>query len=775
MNDATAANQGGHHDPIANAAERPNVPELISEFKRCAPTAGSGWDRATVADNVRFNRWEGKSADGKKHGTKTKEPFPFDGASDAEIHLADDISNELVAECFESFWRAWMLPKFGQSEESQYAIKLADHFVNSVLYEELFTQVELSAQYREHYGWVALQPRWEQEVSLEYKRLTLREIERYAMAAARGAAGAGGQYEAAMGGAAPLPSQMSPMAMLPQLILDPSREAEAMSVLGSFYVDYIKEIQSQVQTFEAKELSSPTLRKAVRELREAGETEVPVPYLCKNQPSIIARKPWDEVFITSDVANLQQRRLYLRVWLDEVELRSKELTEGWSASWVQEVLKHKGKQSTWASAMTGTAGNPTTSLAEAMASNSSAGQDGGWIAQDKKSGLVEVVYAIYRALDRNGVPGVYMTVLCPHVGGTADSDKPAKDSYGWHGMIKGTRGRIPVRIGTREAVAANICSSRGVPEIAASWQRQKKSQHDGLIDWTSGAVFPPILKFASAYDTKFRFGPGVQNTVMAGKEPKFMEIPSKGVPISWEMVQMLGEEARDYFGLRTKEFPNGNPAKKQKNIGSFLLLWTGAIADLLDLAQAHMPDAEFAEITGAPEGWLDSRRSQKAVLGMKLQFDVRELNPEFVLKQMDVMNKTVLPGDVTGTIDRAQWTAVQTRTVSPLWARAVVQDQRGASQKLYQQVEADINSMFLGNEPKYVKDDPSARLKLQYATQVVNANPHFTKVLQQGEGTRFGQLMMKYVQNLQFSITQEENRKVGAIGVKPETMGSGQM
>jgi hypothetical protein len=280
-------------------------------------------------------------------------------------------------------------------------------------------------------------------------------------------------------------------------------------------------------------------------------------------------------------------------------------------------------------------------------------------------------------------------------------------------------------------------------------------------------VFPPIFKFASSYDTKFRFGPGVVNTIKSPADmPKTFEIQGKGVPWSMEMIQSLSDEAKDYFGLRTEKFPNGDPAKLQMKVGSFLLTWTSAIADLLSLAQAHMADDEFARVTGAPEGWLEGRRKQYGLLGARLMFDVRELNPEFALKQLDIMNKTVLPGDVTGAIPRDKWTQIQLRTVSPLWAKALHQDAAGASEKLYESVRSDIESMFLGSEVKYSQNDPQAGLKLKYATQIVQGNPHFMQGLQQEE-TRFSQLMMKYVKSLQFSITEEQNKKVGAIGVKP--------
>jgi len=73
--------------------------------------------------------------------------------------------------------------------------------------------------------------------------------------------------------------------------------------------------------------------------------------------------------------------------------------------------------------------------------------------------------------------------------------------------------------------------------------------------------------------------------------------------------------------------------------------------------------------------------------------------------------------------------------------------------------------MFLGNEPKYVENDPTASSKLQFASQIVASNPNYQSGLQQGG--RFAELMQKWAMNLQFSITQEQNKQVGRIGVTP--------
>lgn len=726
-------------DPIAHASAAPQVAQLISEYKRCSPAAGSGWDRQALSDQVRYCRWPGQSPDGKKHGTKDNAAFPFEGASDAQVYLADDLINSLVADDVESFWRAWLMPKFTESEESGYALKLADHFINRALYHEIYVAVELSAQYRHHYGWMAAQPKWTQSIALENKTITLALVE---------------QELVALG----MPEAM-------ELFLDPTQEPAAMEVLGLLYAGYTQRLMARLKSFTPKPLKESTRRRAVRELRTKSETTLPIPYIAKDGPEVFIRCPWREVFMTGDTADLNQRRVFLVLWEDGVSLRAK-AAEGWDPAWIEEALKHKGKHSAWVDGNGGsTPGAPPVNLNEALGYS----EHLTWTQRDYKDGLVETVYCLYRAVDDEDVPGTYMTVLNPHIGHDQQDDEGAKKGlYGWHGLVSGARGQIPLRIGTRERIAANFCSSRGVPEVVNSWQRQLKVQHDGVTDWTSIGVFPPINEYTSQVGGKFRYGPGVRNRYTSpGKEARFMDIPTKGVPVSFEVMQGLKSTARGYFGFPTELEPQGNLSKRQTRVGTFLLFWSSVIQDMLNLAQQNMRDEEFSHITGAPEGWLDAHRDIE--LGVQLQFDVRELDPEYVLKQMDVMNKTVIPGDVTGALDRNKWTRRQLRMVSPILARDLASDEGEASQRLYEGVKNDLAQMFLGNEAQYTENDPAAQAKLQYASQIVGANPNYQQALQNPE-SRFSQLVMKYVKNLQFSLTEEANKKVGAIGVKPEQM-----
>jgi len=73
--------------------------------------------------------------------------------------------------------------------------------------------------------------------------------------------------------------------------------------------------------------------------------------------------------------------------------------------------------------------------------------------------------------------------------------------------------------------------------------------------------------------------------------------------------------------------------------------------------------------------------------------------------------------------------------------------------------------MSLGNQPNFVESDPSAGIKMQFVQQIIQGNPKYQKQMQEDE--QFAQLVQQFAQNLQMSITQQQNAQIGRIGVNP--------
>lgn len=720
------------NNPLVEASNKPKLKELISQFQGCTPYTSNGWNRLTFNERQRLNIWANQWADGKKRSTAEVPAFPFEGANDHRPMLADELINEAVDICVTGFARALGRQMAGAKEESQYALKLLGHLVNDRLVNQLQNEVELSAQYMNTLGWTMLHPTWNVEIEYQRRTITLEEL---------------------LVVIAKLPKD-SIARELPMLIMDETMDEVSEGAVQELYQLFAKGMVEGVTEIEVPPMKVGKARKVVKQLREEGKATVALPVVTQNGPMIYALKPWEEVFIPGDCTNVQKAGvIYHREWLSEAELRAKIRTEDYHPRWVEEALKFKGKFSSWGNSYAYS--EMPTSLASAMQGT---GPGTTWTQTETgKDGLVEVIHAVYRALDEDDIPAVYHTIF--HVS--------VADTYALHEIMETPGGVVPYVAGQRELWTRLITGSRGIPEIVNTWQRVEKVTVDGVVDYTSVSVFPPLHVYQNAVGARYKFGPGVQNTVQPGKEPGFLNIPSQGLPWAFQLLAANEKKSDRYFGRRG---PNVDPVvadtKQQGRMNRFLMMWSEALKMALEYCRMYMPDAEFADITGAPVGWLQKRRGMANLFQSRLSFDVRELDPAFVQEQLRTVNETVIPSDVGGAVDRAKWTKMQLQATNPLWAAELIQDGKQASQQLFQQVQQDIALMALGNEPQFVEMDPAAGAKLQYAQQIIAANPKYQEALR--SDPRFMELIQKYAENLMFSQTQEQNKQVGRIGVQPE-------
>lgn len=153
-----------------------------------------------------------------------------------------------------------------------------------------------------------------------------------------------------------------------------------------------------------------------------------------------------------------------------------------------------------------------------------------------------------------------------------------------------------------------------------------------------------------------------------------------------------------------------------------------------------------------------------------LRFDVAEaLDSEGVEKRLSAIAQYIVPQDMAGVIDRAKLIEFQTRAIAPEYADDLIVPQAQATVKMKEQIKSDVTKMMVGVEPEYSEEvDPAAGNKLQMLEGIVQNNPKIQQQVEQGD-----QLLQKmleaYQQNLQFSVQQQENAKIGKMGMSPVT------
>jgi hypothetical protein len=685
-------------DVMARVGDEPNVPALTEELRRSATDYGV-FARVENAENVRYCRWPGQTDDGKKNNdaNRNKPAFPWDGASDTRIPLADEVINGLVDLCSTSFWRSMLRvspTNISQLDQAVTAHNLMDWTVNSRMYNDLTREVELLSQYLWTYGWAGVHVTWQQEMGQKEQYLTMDQIMALAAQSPEG----------------------SILADLPNLIANPEADDQSAELLLAAFPN----------------LRKRRALKAIRDLRTEGECDFPIPTMVSNKPMVAALAPYDELVFPPETTDIQSARVvFRRYYMTEAQLLNKVETEEWDAEWAQEAINTMGRFSDYSA---------YTYAAVGLAENS---------ILDREN-LIEVVYAYQKSIDSDGIPGVFYTVFSPQVG----------DKWGYFDLLDYTHGQYPFVIWRSELIHRQITESRGVPEVCSTWQHEVKAQRDSIFDYTSLATLPPI-EVPKTRGGNLKIGPAIQIPVLRRGEIGFLAPPAREPGVAFQLIAAIEAQTDRYFGRPTEKVPPViTQMRQQRLINNWLHGWTEAFRQVLSLTLQYVGPAEIQRITASATPLPPDIQD----FDVMLKFDIRELSTDLVTEKLKAISTLVLPLDTAGVIDRAKLISVALRAIDPNLASELVMQQGPAAQKMFNETNDEIALMSLGNPPQLRENDPTAPMRLQFSQQVLQSNPKYQAQLQQDP--LFQANLQKYIENLQFSVQQQQNAITGRLGVQ---------
>lgn len=695
-------------DGLVNATDKPDVIYLAREFQRSLYN-GNNNVRYDNSDAVRYARWPGQTDDGKKWSPNRPDGdqvFPFEGASDVRIRLVDSNINEIVDTVLVGFERATIKVAGVETTDAPVATtatSLMTWLRDNKLKVELQREAELLAQYAWQYGWGIAHVCWDQKLGARMQPITMQEI-------------------IAMAQQAFQQDPNSVMATFPNLVMDPAQEQQAADLV----------------TLMLPDMKISDAKKFVRDLRETGKAEFEEEYVQKNLPSVAALRPYTEVAVPPETIDLQRARvIFRREFFTETELRAKVNDEGWDEKFVEMASKTQGRQ-LWLTNDMSMVQPPDINPVGIL----------------RTDHLIEIVHAYTRQLNDKGVPGIYYTVFSPLV---------ESDVYGKHELLDYAHGKYPFVEYRSERLRRSLIASRGISELSSTDQDQIKAQHDSIRDRTAFTTLPPI-KVKKRIGMVNKIGPAVQLPVTQSDDYEWMSPPASSIVEAKTVIDMVQSRNDNYFGLDSEFVPPVKSQKRQQRIlNNWFTTWSEIFSQMFQLCLQYMSEEELMRITGAP---LPKRLTEVAgQFDFILKFDVRDLDNEYVMKKLNAIAQFVVPLDTGGVIDRNALIKQLVMAIAPDVAGELITNQESASQQMFKQVQSDIGLMMLGNEAIYTENDPAAGTKLQYAQQIVQSNPKAKQLMTADQ--QFQQLMQKYVQNLQMSASQQQNKMIGRIGVTP--------
>ena len=337
-------------DPeLLYAAKEPDVDYLRQVYRETQSDLSEWLDRRQRDWDVRNCFWQGKSDDFKKHSalTSTGEVFPWDGASDQEVRLADELIGCRVAMCMNAVRRAHIVATPVESNDTSRAgvVSAFLRWLINARMDEFYEQTELGLSHLFEKGMMVHYVFWDAQDLKQQQSISLEEI-------------------------------AQAMPQIAEVILDGSMDNEISTMF--------------VENFD---VSKKKAKGMLNELRKDGETTVPVTRQVVSQPRIRALAPDEDVFFPPYTINPQEAPYCFHVvHMTPEQLRGKMASEDWDKEFVEAVIEKSGQT-------------------EASEGNLNRLRDNLEFTEDHHDETLRIVYCYQRLLDEDDVPGIYCTVF----------------------------------------------------------------------------------------------------------------------------------------------------------------------------------------------------------------------------------------------------------------------------------------------------------------------------------------------------------------------------
>lgn len=704
------------------ATKTPDLNVLLEEWNQAVNRRDSRvYARAKNNVNRRTCWWPGQTDDGRKWAKRGREKdvFPWPGASDTRVHLVDLYCRSDAAMLMAIWRRNKIVVSPTEINDAGRATKMTQvlRWMKYTQMREYPSEARLLANYMLERGAAVQGMWWVQRRQMGYETVTVPQLLQLEAAA---------KIAAQTGGDPIVPGlQNSQLAGLSEILADPTRDEEAYVIADVLYPETRKE----------------AIEQAIADLRDSGEARIPRPYMFMDRPKTCALVLNEDVFLPPECGDIDESTSYVhwRELVTETTLKARQDGMEWDAGWVEEVIKTQR-------------GKLTNDIARATPRRSIMGSLSGSLLTDTNEDLYEVIHTTKVQYTEDKVPVITCTVW--HPGLTTKSTR-SKKGYTWahHTELTYDHGLLPYIVYRREMRVRPIDDSRGVGEIAGTWEDGIKAEDDSSRDRNSLNTIPPSYHPPGRAPSEW--GPGAQIETNVPERYGFF----KGV--GWdvgsrESREVLRDRADRYFG---RQLPDGRNQLEATTIMQDLAdTWMEATARAdsmtLQLCQQYLPDELSIRLVGEGKG-APIRVSRAEIQGqfdLSVNFNVQNLDKELVKEKVELMTAT-LQLDRNSRIDVDGMIGFMFDLIDPQMGERVIRPEGAAlDQELKDEADA-FARMFAGIQTD-VHPGPGqaweARMQWLQSQLQTNAtaikrlkeDPHFAQLVE----TRLKQLNHQYEQ-----------------------------
>ena len=686
-------NSDSASEALTYLSDEPDIRTLNYAYDQTVTELEGYFDLCRDSYDDRRNWWPGKSRDHRKHGA---DAFPWEGASDIECHIIDERITRLVSLFMASLRRA-NVRAFPVESNDIARSKLVSGFlkwmVSSGYIPRFYREMELGANYLLERGILISYVGWHQEDRSYKQEIDIEQI-----------------------------AQLSPD--IYRAVQSEDRDEELIILMQN--------------TFDG--VSEKRAKKALKELRKDGVTQLPIVRRQINAPEVKTLAPDGDFFFPPYVTDPQRAPYcFWRTYYTPQELQNKVNTDNWDEGFVDHIIsKFRGV-------------NIDSIEREQEGRRSISLTDNAYEADE----LIEIVYGYQRLIDpEDGSEGIYCTVFHKNFNGDDNIQGYAKFE-----LLNGYED-YPIVVTRLSEDSKRLYDSQTIPSLLRGIQNQVKVERDSRIDRNSLATLPPILHPVGQAPSDW--GPGRMIPYRRKGDLDFAPTPQYNTG-SLEMEQTLTGLADRLVGL--DENSRISAVRQQFLVDKFLSHTAEVLRMAFRCFQRFGPDEVFFRVTGIPDPQVFNKGNPDENFDILINFDVQNTDPETVKNKLQQFSQ-LIPLNVNNRMNMDGFLDIAAQEIDPIMADAILQPVETAQQQVIKDVTDDLSKIFAGIEM------PARPAGAQIAMQIIQQYSQQPDIAERAQNDElFAARLQKYAGQYIFQMQQVQNAEIGRIGTAPAQMG----
>ena len=311
-----------------------------------------------------------------------------------------------------------------------------------------------------------------------------------------------------------------------------------------------------------------------------------------------------------------------------------------------------------------------------------------------------------------------------------------------------------------------ILSSRGIAEIAYTWEQELKTQYDAQSDRTHLSLRPPLMTtYDQVQKMKENVQPGVIFPMRRFDEYQFMKLPPWD-QVAILVIQEVEGRIKEHFAIFGIEDVDLMKLRREEFVDDILEEWKPIVQQIMALMQQFLPDDEATKVVGAmARPFHVNREDIQGKYEISGTVDLRNIDSDFLKEKLGYMAQ-LANLDTMGILDKTVLLKSGAEAVDYSLADMAIQTNQAATQSEVEDEQRAADLIIGSGQDQPLPKSGNFQLRLQTLQakqQSITQNPATMKIIQGNPD--IVKVLLNRAQYFQRQLQQQQNAQIGRAQV----------